>query len=141
MLDLGKHVSRSHVNISDGFGRDDDSPRRSRRFCDGFEHTLMEELGISEEERGVPTKQHQAGNAARISITLDVVVAPNTIDPSEHCVMWPPAVPQELDDRDADRDADARDNAEYGNADKTDNRQPELPLLDAEDSTQICKFE
>src|SRR5262249_12040373 len=113
--------------------------RRSRRFCDGVEHALMEELGVSEEERCVPTKEHQARNAARTRITLNVVVAANTIDSSEHCVMWPPAVPQELDERDANRDADARDNAEYGDADETDNGQPKLPLLDAEDATQVCK--
>jgi len=28
----------------------------------------------------------------------------------------------------------------HGNADKADNGQPEFPLLDAEDATQVCEF-
>ena len=55
--------------------------------------------------------------------------------------MRAPAVPQKLGDRDGDRHADAGNHAEYGNADEADNRQPELPWLDAEDTTQVCKFE
>src|SRR4030095_1382439 len=72
---------------------------------------------------------------------LAVVVASKTIDSAEHCRVWPPRIPQEFSDRDGDRDADAGNHAEYGNADEADNRQPELPWLDAEDTTQVCKFE
>jgi len=46
-----------------GLGRDDNSPHRSRRFCNGVEDSLWKELGVREEERCVPTKQHEAGNA------------------------------------------------------------------------------
>ena len=127
--------------LGDGLGRDDDSPHRIRRFCNGLEHPLVKELGVSKEERCVPTKQHEAGNATRIRIALDVVIAPNTIDSPEHRVVWPPAVPQELDDRDDDGDADARNHAENRNTDEADNGQPELPWLDTEDATQVCKFE
>src|SRR6476646_11621483 len=99
MLELGKHVSRSHVNTGDRFGSDDNSPHRSRRFCNGVEDSLVKELGVSEEERRVPTKQHQAGNATGSRIACDVVVAANTIDSAENCEVRPPAVTQELDDR------------------------------------------
>src|ERR1043166_2621206 len=99
MLEFGKHVSRRYVDAGDGFGRDDDSPHRSGRLCNGVEDSLVEELGIREEERCVPTKKHQAGNATRTRIARDVVVAANTIDAAEHCEVWPPAVPQELDHR------------------------------------------
>ena len=56
MLELAKHVSGSHVNAGDRLGRDDDSSHRSRRFCNGVEHALVEELGVGEEERCVPAK-------------------------------------------------------------------------------------
>ena len=101
----------------------------------------MKELGVSEEERCVPAKQHKAGNATRNGIALDVVVTANSINSAEHCEVWPPAIPQELDYRDGDCDANAMNHAEHGNSDKTDNRQPEFPLLNAEDATQVCEFE
>src|SRR5262249_21369466 len=107
----------------------------------GVEHALVEELGVGEKERSIPTKQYQAGNATRSGITLDVVVAPNTIDSAEHCEMWAPAIPQELDDRNNYADPNAGDHTEHRNADKPDNRQPEFPLLNAEDATQVCEFE
>src|SRR5262245_27234219 len=141
MLEFAKHVSRRHVNTGDRLGRDDNSPHRSRRFCNGVEHALVEELGVGEKERSIPTKQYQAGNATRGGITLDVVVAPNTIDSAEHCEMWAPAIPQELDDRNNYGDPNAGDHTEHRNADKTDNRQPEFQLLNAEDATQVCEFE
>jgi hypothetical protein len=55
--------------------------------------------------------------------------------------VWPPAVPEELDDRDDDRNADAWNHAEDGNPDEACDGQPELPLLDAEDAAQVCEFE
>src|SRR4029450_12820851 len=76
---------------------------------------------FSEEKRCVPTKQHQAGDAPRTRVALDVVIAPNTIDPAEHCVVWPPAVPQELDDRDDNRDSNSWNYAKYGNTDEAHN--------------------
>jgi hypothetical protein len=64
------------------------------------------------------------------------VVAPNAVDSAEYCVVWPPAVPQEFDHR----DADAGNHAKHRNSDEADNGQPELPLLDAEDAAQVCEF-
>ena len=55
---------------------------------------------------------------ARFRIARDVVIAPNAVNSAEHCVMRPPAVPQEFDDRDADRQADARNHAKHGHADE-----------------------
>ena len=51
--------------------------------------------------------------------------------------MRPPAVPEELDHREHDREADARDRAEYGHAGKAADGQPELPALDAVDAAQV----
>ena len=31
---------------------------------DGFQHALVEQLGVGEEQRRVPTEQHQAGDSA-----------------------------------------------------------------------------
>ena len=40
-----------------------------------------------------------------------------------------------------DRQADAGDRAEHRNADEADDRQPELPALDAEDAAQVGELE
>src|SRR4051812_9486562 len=107
MRELGKHVSGSHINVGDGLGRDEDSPDWSWRLCNGLEHALMEELGVGEEKGRAPTKEHQAGNTTRSRIAVDVVVAPNSFDPAEHSVVWPPGAPQEFEDGDADGEANA----------------------------------
>src|SRR4051795_12696624 len=90
--------------------------------ANGFEESPVKELGVSEKERRVPTKQHESWNATRSRIPRDVVVAANTIDSAEHCEVWPPGIPQELDHRDHDCDSDAGNHAEHGNAHKTDHR-------------------
>src|SRR5262245_61700647 len=69
------------------------------------------------------------------------MIASNTIDSAKDCIVWPPGIPQEFDQGDADRNANPGDYAEKGNADEADNRQPELPWLNAKNATQVCKFE
>ena len=96
----------------------------------------LEQLGIGEEQRRVPAEQHQAGDQPRLGIARDVVVALDAVDAAQHGGMRPPAVPQEFDDRDDDRQADAGNRAEHGDADEADDRQPELPALDAEDAAR-----
>src|SRR5215475_10640214 len=141
MLELGKHVSRSYANAGDGFGRNDDAPHRSWRFRNGVEDSLVEELGVRKEQGCSPTKQYQARNATRRRIARDIVIAPNTIDPAKHRVVWPPPVPQELEESDHYRDANTWDYSEHGNAYKANHRQPEFPLLNPKNATQICEFE
>src|SRR5262249_8380610 len=130
-----------HVDTGDGLGRHDDSAHWSRRFCNGLDHALVKELGVGKEERRIPTKQHQAGNTTRSGIACDVVVAANTVDSTEHCVVWSPAIPQELNDRNDYRDTDAGNHTEYRNTDEAHHGQPEFPLLDAKDATEVCEFE
>src|SRR5678815_4465739 len=132
---------RRYVDICNRFGRDDNSPHRSRRFVDRVEHALMEELSVGEEERCGPTKQNQARNAARIRIPLSVMVAANTLDPAEHCVIWPPAVPKKFNKRDYNCDSNSGNNSEFSNACKANDGKPEFPLLLMVDATQIGEFE
>jgi hypothetical protein len=63
------------------------------------------------------------------------------IDAPEHGGVRPPAVPQELDHRDDDRDPDAGNRAEERDAGEADDRQPELPSLDAVEPPQVANFE
>ena len=69
------------------------------------------------------------------------MVTPNTIDSAEHGILWSPAIPQELNYCDGDGDADTGNHAKCSNADKTHNRQPKFPLLNAKDATQVSEFE
>src|ERR1051325_4051024 len=121
MLEIGEHISRSDVDTGDGFRGNNDSPHGSWRFLDRVEDSLVKKLGVGEEERRVPTKQYQTGDATRRGIARDIVIAANTIGPAEYCEMRTPAVPQELDHSDHDRDADAGNHAEHSNAYETDN--------------------
>src|SRR5690349_20905586 len=101
----------------------------------------MEEFRVREEERCIPTKKHEAGNAARLRIALDVVVTANPINSAEHGVVRPPAVPQKFNDRRDNRNADSGNHSECGNPDEAEERQPEFPLLNAENTTQVGEFE
>ena len=78
---------------------------------------------------------------SRMGIARDVVIAADTFGVTEHRGVRAPAVPEELDDGDRDREADARDRAEDRDPDQTDDRQPEFPTLDAVDSTQVGDFQ
>src|SRR5262249_36027668 len=81
-------------------------------------------------------EQHQAGNQARVGITGDVVIALDAVGAAQNGGMRPPAVPQEFDDGHHDGEPDARDRAQHRHADEADDRQPELPALDAPDAAR-----
>src|SRR6185295_20275761 len=98
---------------------------------------LVKQLGVGEEERRIPAEQHQAGYEPRTRIAFDVVVAADAVDSAQHRVVRSPAVPQKFDDRDDDRQADAWNRSERSNANEADDRQPELPALDAETAGQV----
>ena len=55
--------------------------------------------------------------------------------------MWTPAVPQELNDRNHDGEANARDCAKDGDARETDDREPELPALNPIESAQTRQLD
>ena len=74
-------------------------------------------------------------------IPRDVVIALDVIDAAEHRRVRTPAVPEELDHGNDDRERDARNGAEHGHAREADHRQPELPALDAIDAAQVGDFE
>ena len=79
---------------------------------------VLEQLGIGEEQRRIPAEQHQAGDQARVGIARDVVIALDAVGAAENGGVRPPAVPQELDDGDHDRQADSRDRAQHRHADE-----------------------
>ena len=95
---------------------------------------LAKKSGASQRNSSRPGSASPQDNA-------DVVVAPNLVDSAEHGEVWPPPVPEEFDDGDHDREPDARDHAEHCHADEAAHREPELPVLDAPDATQIGDFE
>jgi len=51
--------------------------------------------------------------------------------------MWTPTVPKEFNDGDYDRYGDAWDSTKHGHPYEADNRQPELPTLDAVDADKV----
>ena len=60
---------------------------------------------------------------------------------AQHRRMRAPAVPQELDHRDDDRQHDALDRAQQQHAGGAADGQPELPGLDAADALQVAPFD
>src|ERR1700761_5888678 len=74
-------------------------------------------------------------------IALDVMVAAQIFDTPENGEVRPPSVPEKLDDRDYDCDADTGNRAEDGDAREADHGEPELPLLNSIDASEVRKFE
>jgi hypothetical protein len=107
----------------------------------GIEHAIAKQLGVCEEQRRVPAEQHEARHAPCVWITRHVVVALHVVYAPEHRRMRPPAVPQELEHRDGDGEADALDRAERDDAEEARHRQPELPPLYPIDAPQIGELE
>ncbi|MNL41536.1 hypothetical protein D3C87_1639480 [compost metagenome] len=91
----------------------------------------MEQFGVGKKQRSIPAKQNQARDKTRIGITLDVMVALHTRGTPQDRRVRPPAIPEEFDDRNQDGQADTLDRAKHGHPDGADNRQPELPALNA----------
>ena len=134
LVQFGEHVGGGDVHAGHRLRRDDQPAHGRRRSRDGLENALLEQLGVGEEQRRVPAEQHQTGICRASRIALDVVVALDAFGASQHRGMRAPAIPQELDDRDHDRKADAGDGAENRDADEADDGQPEFPVLDAENA-------
>src|SRR5512139_453550 len=137
MVQFGQHVGGGDVHAGDRFGRHDQPAHRRRRSGHRIERALVEQFGVGEEQRRIPAEQDQAGDQARAGIALDVVVALDALRTSEDGRVRAPAVPQEFDHGDHDRQADAGNRAEHRHADGADDGQPELPALDAQDPAQV----
>jgi hypothetical protein len=69
------------------------------------------------------------------------VIALDTFDAAEHGRMRAPTVPEELNDGNYNRESNAGNGAEHGHAREANNRKPELPALDAIDSSQVGHFD
>ena len=119
---FGQHVGGSDVHAGDRFRRNDQPAHRRRRCGHRIQHAVMEQLGVGEEQGRIPAKQDQAGDQAGIGIALDVVVALDALGASQNRGVRAPAVPQEFDDGNHDRQADARNRAQHRHADRTDDR-------------------
>src|SRR4029450_11386327 len=95
VVELGDDVGRGDVDAGDGLGRDHDPTDRRRGGRDRVQPPLVEQLGVGEEERRIPTEQYQAGYQARVRISGDVVIALNSLDTSEDGRVRAPTVPKE----------------------------------------------
>src|SRR5262249_56050201 len=119
----------------------DDPSHWRRRGGHGSQNALLEQLGIGEEQGRIPAEQDQAGYEPRMWVARDVVIAADTVHSAQHGEVRPPSVPEKLDHRDDDRQADSGNGAEHRHADEADDGQPEFPALDAKDATQISQLD
>jgi hypothetical protein len=108
---------------------------------DGVEHASVELFCVGEEQRRIPAEQHQARDPAGGWISRDVVIAADPVHATQHGVVRPPPVPQELDDGQDDGQTDSGNHPEDGDAREAHHREPEFPSLDAEDAAQVCDLE
>ena len=87
---------------------------------------VLEDSGVGEEERRVPTEEHQSGKALRLGVTGHVVVAVQAIDPPQHRVVRAPRPLDEAEQREAHGDENAGDDTGQRDAEEADHRQHEL---------------
>ncbi|MNY10659.1 hypothetical protein D3C86_1436480 [compost metagenome] len=101
----------------------------------------MEQFGVGEKQGGIPAKQHQTGNQARVGIALGIVKALDPLRLPQHGGIRTPAIPQKFNDCDQDGQTNTFDCAKHRHADSADDRQPELPALYAIDASQVSDFD
>ncbi len=140
-VQLGQHVRRSDIDTGHRLSGNYHPLYWRWRRVYRRHHCVLELLGVGKEQRRVPAQQHQPWNTPGLWITLHVMVTAQPIRPAKHRVMRPPAVPQELDHRHHHGNADTGNGTEHCHADKAGERQPELPLLHAEDTLEVGKLE
>src|SRR5215470_13967702 len=87
-----------------------------RRARHGIKNAFVEQLGIREEQRRVPTEEYQAGNQSRVGMAGDVVIALHTFDPAKYRGVGAPAIPEELDHSNHDGQGNAGNGTEHGHA-------------------------
>ena len=69
------------------------------------------------------------------------MIALDAVGAAQHGGVGAPTVPQELRDGEGDRQTNPGDRPEHGDADEAEDRQPELPALDAVDPFEIGDLE
>src|SRR5271157_2187769 len=74
-VQFGQRIGRGHVDAGDRLRCDDEPAHRTARLRHRFEHALLKELRIGEEQRRIPAKQHQARYLTGVRTARDVVVA------------------------------------------------------------------
>src|SRR4029450_3008649 len=131
LVELLEGFGCGDIDAGDRFRRYDHPVHGSRRFRHRLQNALFEQLRVGEEQGRIPAKEDQTGDLAGVRVARDVVVALDALGAAQDRGVRTPAIPQELDDGDHDREADARDGAENGDPDETAEGRPELPALDA----------
>jgi hypothetical protein len=91
-------------------------------------HLVAERLGVGEKQRAVESVNHQAGQMLGLRMGVGVVVARQPFHPPELGVVGPPCPPEDVEDRQADRDRDPRQHAEQDDAKEGGDRQREFGL-------------
>ena len=141
LVQFAQHVGGGDVDAGHRLGRHHQPAHRRRRRGQRVAHHALEPFGIGKEQRRVPAQQHQPGMRRASGWRCDVVVAVDAVDPAQHRRVRAPAVPQELDHRDDDRQHDALDRTQQQHARGAADGQPELPGLDAADALQVAPFD
>ncbi len=121
-----QNVSGRHVDAGDRFRCHDEPHNRRWRIGHGVEHPAAKQLGVREEQWRIPPEQNKARHDSSLWIPGDVMVALQVGNSAENGIVGTPAVPEKLEYRDPDRDSDARNCPEYGNAYRATDRQPEF---------------
>ena len=92
----------------------------------------------------VEAVQDQAGDQRRVRVALGVVVALEVLDAAEHGIVRAPGAADEVEQAQGDRDPDAPQHAEHGDAGERGHRQRELgppPVVQAPRGAQVEQAE
>ena len=133
LLKLGvescQHVDRGGVEEGPGLGVEHE-PVELLGAVGEREHAVAQVLGVDEERRRVEAVHEQSGHRLGVVAPCDVVVAVDVVDAAEHGIVRTRRAVEEDADREHDRHADARDDAEDKHAAEGDERQRDLGAAD-----------
>ena len=87
---------------------------------------VAERPRVGEDQRRVEAEDHQPGQPLGVRVSSQVVVAGQAGDPAEHRLVGPPGPAEHVEDRQRDRDRDARQHAEQRDAEERGDREREL---------------
>ena len=139
LAERAEHLAGGHVDVGHRLGGHDDplDVAGARQLVD----VLAEQLGVGEEDRRVESVEHEARDQARLRVALGVVVALEVVDASEQRVVGAPRSAHEAQQRQADRDPDAPQHAQHGDADERRHGEDELrgPPLQQPPARRRCR--
>src|SRR5262249_53144362 len=81
---FGRPIGCAAIDAADWFRRRHAASRRGGRRRHRLEDALLEQFGVGEKQRRIPTEQHEARYAPGIGITRDIMIAPDAISAPEH---------------------------------------------------------